>query len=323
MLRYWGAHLYGEWLLISAIPAYLVLTDLGFGTAAGSDMTMRVHADDSEGAIEIFQSITLLVLFVSLFLGLLFCGAIFLLPIHRLLHFSSMSPRETRIALLFVCLNALVSIQWGGITAAYRCAGRYMLLVLSLNGIRVLEGASVLVLLVWHAGPVQLAMLMLAISLVGTGWLLFMKTRLIPWLPYGVRHVRWRRVRELWRPAISFLAFPTGGVASVQGMTMVVGLVLGPWAWPSSTRCALFPPGLPINRCHQEPVWQELSAAYGKRDWDLGAKLHRRRARRHFGSRSLLLSDSRSQGSVYSPFGRMAGSSWTYPHSTSCSVWSL
>ncbi len=276
MLRYWGAHLYGEWLLISAIPAYLVLTDLGFGTAAGSDMTMRVHAEDSEGAIEIFQSITLLVLFVSFFLGLLFSGAIFLLPVHRLLHFSSMSPRETRIALLFVCLNALVSIQWGGITAAYRCAGRYMFLVLSLNCIRVLEGASVLVLLVWHAGPVQLAMLMLSISLVGTSWLLFMKARLIPWLPYGVRHVRWRCIRELWRPAISFLAFPTGGVASVQGMTMVVGLVLGPLG------VAVFNPMRTLSRpaflltdAIKNSVWQELSAAYGQKNWDLARKLHR------------------------------------------------
>ena len=57
----------------------------------------------------------------------------------------------------------------GRITAAYRCAGKYMLLVLSLNVMRVLEGMSFLVLLVCARGPVQLAMLMLAISLVGTG----------------------------------------------------------------------------------------------------------------------------------------------------------
>lgn len=276
MLHYWGAHLYGEWLLISAIPAYLVLTDLGFGTAAGSDMTMRVNAGDSEGAIEIFQSITLLVLFVSLLLGLLFCGAIFLLPIHRILHFSSMSPREARIALLFVCLNALVSIQWGSITAAYRCAGKYMLLVLSLNVMRLLEGMSFLILLVWRAGPVQLSMLMLAISLVGTIWLLFTKKRLIPWLPYGVRHAKWRCVRELWRSAISFLAFPTGGVASVQGMTMMVGLVLGPLG------VAVFNPMRTLSRpaflltdAIKNSVWQELSAAYGQGNWDLARKLHR------------------------------------------------
>ena len=276
MLHYWGAHMYGEWLLISAIPAYMVLTDLGFGTAAGSDMTMRVNAGDTEGAIEIFQSITLLVLVVSLILGLSLSAAVFLLPIHRLLHFSSMSPREAQVALLFLCLDALVTIQWGSITAAYRCAGKYLFLVLSLNLLRLIEGMSFLVLVVWRAGPVQLSMLMLAISLVGTGWLLFMKMRLIPWLPAGVRYARWKCVRELWKPAISFMAFPTCGIVSVQGMTMIVGYALGPLAVavfnPMRT---LSRPAYMLTEAIKNSVWQELSVAYGQRNWELARKLHR------------------------------------------------
>jgi hypothetical protein len=50
MLRFWGPELYGEWLLLSAIPTYLLLTDMGFGNVAGSDMTIRVNAGDREGA---------------------------------------------------------------------------------------------------------------------------------------------------------------------------------------------------------------------------------------------------------------------------------
>ncbi len=241
MLRYWGAHLYGEWLLISTIPAYLLLTDLGFGNVAGSDMTMRVHAGDGEGAIETFQSVIVLVLFVSFLLGLFLSAVIFLLPIHRLLHLSSMSPKEAQIALLFLCLNCLFILQWNSITSAYRCAGKYAIGLFYVNLIRILEGVSFLVLVVSHAGPVQLSMLMLGISVVGTCWLLFMKSKLIPWLPLGVRHAKWQRVRELWKPAIAYMAFPTGNAISLQGMTMMVGVVLGPWPWPFSTRCAHFP----------------------------------------------------------------------------------
>ena len=276
MLRYWGAHLYGEWLLISTIPAYLLLTDLGFGSVAGSDMTMRVHADDREGAIETFQSTAALVLSISLALALLLYVVIFLLPIHRFLHLSSMSPRETQITLLFLCLNCLVILQWGVITAAYRCAGKYALGMVSVNVIRILEGISFLILLVWHAGPVQLSMLMLGISIVGSGWLLFLKIRLIPWLPLGVRHAKWQRVRELWKPAIAYMAFPTGSALSLQGMTMMVGLVLGPLA------VAVFNPMRTLSRpvfqltdAVKNSVWQEISAAIGQRNWDLARKLHR------------------------------------------------
>ena len=56
LLHAWGAAKYGDWLLLSAVPSYLVLSDMGFGTASGSDMTMRVAAGDREGALRTFQS---------------------------------------------------------------------------------------------------------------------------------------------------------------------------------------------------------------------------------------------------------------------------
>jgi O-antigen/teichoic acid export membrane protein len=276
MLRYWGVHLYGEWLLISTIPAYLLLTDLGFGNVAGSDMTMRVHAGDSEGAIETFQSVAALVLSVSLLIGTFLSAVIFLAPIHRLLHLSSMSPRETQSALLFLSVNCLVILQWNFITAPFRCAGKYAIALLYVNIIRMVEGISFLVLLVWHAGPVQLSMLMLGISLLGTCWLLFMKWRLVPWLPLGVRHAKWQRIRELSKPAIAYMAFPTGSAISLQGMTMMVGIVLGPMA------VAVFSPMRTLSRTVFQlsdavkiSVWQELSAAFGQRNWELARKLHR------------------------------------------------
>jgi O-antigen/teichoic acid export membrane protein len=214
--------------------------------------------------------------FVSFLIGLLLSAVIFLLPVHRLLHFSSMSPKETQTALLLLSLNSLIILQWGSIIAAYRCDGKYALGMLSVNVIRILEGISFLVLLVWHAGPVQLSMLMLGISIVGTSWLLLLKIRLIPWLPIGVRHAKWQCIRELWKPAIAFLAFPTGSAISLQGMTMMVGLVLGPLAVavfnPMRT---LSRPAFQLTDAVKNTVWQELSAAMGHRNWDLARKLHR------------------------------------------------
>src|SRR5271154_7624064 len=65
LLHAWGATKYGEWLLLSAVPSYLTLSDLGFGDASGSDMCMRVASNDKEGALETFQSSWVLVTLVS------------------------------------------------------------------------------------------------------------------------------------------------------------------------------------------------------------------------------------------------------------------
>ena len=42
-LRSWGPRLYGEWLILSAIPTHIAFSDRsGFGNVAANDMTMRV-----------------------------------------------------------------------------------------------------------------------------------------------------------------------------------------------------------------------------------------------------------------------------------------
>jgi O-antigen/teichoic acid export membrane protein len=170
----------------------------------------------------------------------------------------------------------LLILQWGVIGAAYRCAGNYALWALIVSVLRILEGVSFLVLLVWHAGPVQLSMLTLAISIVGTTWLLILKRKLIAWLPFGIRHASMQRVRKLWGPAIALMAFPVGDAISLQGMTMMVGIVLGPLAVavfnPMRT---LSRPVVQLSNAVRNSVWQELSAAYGQHNWVLARKLHR------------------------------------------------
>ena len=276
MLHYWGVHLYGEWLLISTIPAYLLLTDFGFGNVAGSDMTMRVHSGDKAGALETFQSTAVLVICASITIGAVLSVVIFWLPIHSFLHLTAMSPAETRTALLFLCLNCLIILQWNFITAPYKCVGKYAAALLCVNLIRVLESISFLVLLVWHAGPVQLSILMLGISIVGTCWLLAMKRRMVPWLPVGIRHAKWKRIRELTKPAVAYMAFPTGSAINLQGMTMLVGLAMGPVAVavfnPMRTLSRVI---LQLSEAVKVSVWQELSAAYGQQNWVLARKLHR------------------------------------------------
>src|SRR5216684_7073450 len=88
-LHFWGVKLYGEWLILSAIPTYLMLSDMGFGSVAGNDMTMRVAAGDREGALETFQSTWVLITGTSLLVVFTVLGLIWFLPLTRWLNLSS------------------------------------------------------------------------------------------------------------------------------------------------------------------------------------------------------------------------------------------
>src|SRR6202167_6354284 len=54
-LSHWGVHLYGEWILLNTIPGYLGLSDVGFGSVAGNEMTMLAATHKYEEALVVFQ----------------------------------------------------------------------------------------------------------------------------------------------------------------------------------------------------------------------------------------------------------------------------
>jgi O-antigen/teichoic acid export membrane protein len=77
-LHFWGPKLYGEWLVLSAIPMYIGFSDVGFGNVAANDMTMRVSIGDRDGALKTFQSTWLLISFTSLLVVVCFtAGSIY------------------------------------------------------------------------------------------------------------------------------------------------------------------------------------------------------------------------------------------------------
>ncbi len=276
MLRVWGPELFGEWLVLSAIPTYLLLSDMGFGNVAGSDMTMRVHAGDREGALETFHSIFALVGLSTLCLALLLGGLFLFVPMHRLLHLSAMTPLEARTTLLLLSLNCLVVLQFSVLLAGYRCTERYAAGMFYVNCIRIVEGAGVFLILFRHARPQHLAAFMLTISILGAIWLAVRHRQSAPWLPIGFGRASTNRIRILARPAFAYMAFPACAAISTQGMTLVAGLILGPIA------VAVFNPmrtlsriALQLTDAVKNSVWPELSAAFGRDDHELAKRLHR------------------------------------------------
>ena len=75
-LNFWGTSLYGQWLILSTLPSYFSLSDLGFASAAGTEMNLRVSRGDREGALKVFQSAWVLVTAVSLLVTLAMVGLV-------------------------------------------------------------------------------------------------------------------------------------------------------------------------------------------------------------------------------------------------------
>lgn len=275
-LHFWGLELYGEWLILSAIPAYLSLSDIGFSSVAANDMTMRVARGDQSGTLEVFQSIWVFICGVSLLVGLILGCLIIAFPINDLFSISHISVAQTKQVLLLLMLYVLVGLQGGVLSAGFRSVGRYAFGTVMNHHIRLVEWLFSIVALCLGGSVVDVALITLIVRLIGLVVLWVTYSTQIPWLSLGYHAATLRKIRELLKPALAFMSFPLGMAISLQGMVLVIGAISG------SAAVVIFSAYRTLTRLLvqvitmlNQSVWPEISVAYGAGKIELVAKLHR------------------------------------------------
>jgi O-antigen/teichoic acid export membrane protein len=63
-LLYWDASTYGSWLVLSAVPTYLSLADVGMVSASSNKIIIALGRSDSAEANRVFQSVQLFMIIV-------------------------------------------------------------------------------------------------------------------------------------------------------------------------------------------------------------------------------------------------------------------
>jgi O-antigen/teichoic acid export membrane protein len=276
LLHAWGAARYGDWLLLSAIPSYLTLSDLGFGAASGSDMSMRVGANDRRGALRTFQSSWVLVTAVSVAALLLASLSVWWVPWQRWLKLSSVSSPQAATILLVLAAYVVVAQQNGVTESGYQCDGHFAAGAFWSTILRLAEAAATTTVALLGGSLLAVALTCLSARCLGTiGYALLMR-RKSPWICYGIHHARLHTIRQLAAPAFGFMAFPVGYACSLQGLTVVIGALLGPIAVVSfSTLRTLSRLNMQSIAIFKHALWPELSRAFGAGDISLARRLHR------------------------------------------------
>jgi O-antigen/teichoic acid export membrane protein len=276
LLHAWGAAKYGDWLILSAIPSYLGLSDLGFGDASASDMTMRVAAGDRRGAIETFQSSWALLSLVSLCVGLIVTGAVWRVPWHHWLKLTSLTDSRASAVVFVLGIYVLVSQQCGILESGYRCDGNFATGTVGGTLLRIVDTASGTIVGILTGNLIWVAGTYLTSRVAGTivyGLVLHKKS---PWLPVGFSFATLSRIRTLAAPAFGFVALPLANAISIQGFTLVIASVLGSVAVAQfSTLRTLTRVNFQLMTVIAWAMWPELSRAFGEGNIPLAQRLHR------------------------------------------------
>jgi O-antigen/teichoic acid export membrane protein len=245
--------------MLSAIPSYLSMADVGMVTAAGNKMTMAMGSGDHLTANRIFQSAQLFMTIV--------CGAIALVTIPVILFapLPWVQNFDQRLALAALCMGVLAALFGGLSEAIFKSTKRYPLGTLISNAVRVGEWLGSMIGLVMFGNFAAVALGGLLVRLIGTAIIAKVASNGQHQVHWGTAAADTLEIREMVKPAASFMAFPLANALSFQGVTLLVGALFGPAAvaifniYRTIARLAV-----QVTAIFSHALWPEFSRLFGE-----------------------------------------------------------
>jgi O-antigen/teichoic acid export membrane protein len=276
-LHYWSVPLYGEWMIVNSIPAYLSFSNVGFGSVAGNEMTMLVARDDRDAALRIFQSCWWLIAIICTATIVLLSGTLYYLPASRLLKLTTLGEADTKWIIFYLGVSVLLGQLEQLLQSAYRAIGRYPYGTFLKNMFSLFAFGCMIAAVILGAGARMTALVFAAVNVAITIFFCFLVRRDIPWIEYGWQHASIAEIRKLARPAFAYMGFPLGNALTLQGSLLAVGYALGP------ADVVIFSTARTVSRVALQMVQMvnntfepEMSIAFGARNYELTRILLRR-----------------------------------------------
>ncbi len=230
MVRAWGTELYGEWLILTAVPAAIMMApDFGLVAAVVNRIAfLSAQGRDQEG-IRLYRS--------SGFILTVLSGCyIFLGPVAAywvnwsVVGLSTITQSSAAAIVGWSCLQIFFVQQAGLVAAVYRTVRRNprVGLIDSLGAAGTI-GAGVAVVLS-GGGPVQCAVAFAAARGILLLVLLVDASRIRPDYAFSFEGVSWRIVRPQFTPGLGHAGSRLARLIQDQGSLIILGALLGPTA---------------------------------------------------------------------------------------------
>jgi|GEM_PF-976453 len=275
LINFLGVESYATWLVISAIPVWLSMADIGLGSVAANEMSLRVSRGDWLGAERIFHSTLAAMMALLAFGGVVVLGAVSLLPLGPWLGVDSISPDQLRFTLTILGFSSLISLQGtlavGLLRAVQRAdlaiwiSGTKPLVDLTFTLIALLIGRDLYLL------ALSLMLSQIAFTLGGVAFGL----KLCPNIRLGFSHANASDIKYCLTKGVAFCTLPLSNASVLQGTTLIVNHVLGgPWVVIFNTCRTMMRVSQQAMNLLGQSFWPEFSHLVGAGDLRRLRKLH-------------------------------------------------
>ena len=225
----WGADIYGEWLLLSSMVAYLSLTEMGAQLYIVNRMTQAYAQRDNEQFCRILHTGLALFLIIPLAVFIIFIAVIFFFNPASLLHITRTSHGVVMLVLAILAFQFVISLPQSVLLRVYFAVEMLPRGVMLIN-------LMLLMSLILVAGGLWLGWGMVAIAilqvipygLIAIIALRDLNRKFPQFQILSLKEANFSFGLSFIKPSLHFFLIQLSQVFSIQGIVLVVGLVLGP-----------------------------------------------------------------------------------------------
>jgi O-antigen/teichoic acid export membrane protein len=275
-LSFWGKDLYGEWLILLAIPSYLAISGTGLSVIAANEMAINASKGLRNEALNVFQSVWLFISLLSVFFLLLTVTFAIAFPVVQWLNIRHISLAHTRMALILLAFYTVFYLQGELLLGVYRAGGIFVKGLLVNNIIILAENIGLLIAVMLTSNILIAIAVYLAIRLLGMLTMVYVLKTNVDWFEFGVQGVRFKIIKSNLLPTLSFIGINISNAFTVQGIVAIIGIRLGAAAVVSFTAVRTIVNLIKqVNTLVYYSVWPEFSTAFAINNHELAKKLHR------------------------------------------------
>lgn len=227
-LNAWGAEVYGEWLLLSAVPAWLALSDLGGQVYFINRLTSTWAVRDASTFRQLLGTALAIFLLVPGGLFLLFTVATLVLPVHSWLGVVVTPAVVAKGVLLLLAFQVWISLPQGLVLGVYRAIGALPRGVMLGNVMLVAQLVLTAGVLAAGGGMLAAATVQFLPVLVVIGYALRdLAARLPERGLFDPRNGNRATAQEALHPSLHFFGIQMAQALAIQGSILIVGWTLG------------------------------------------------------------------------------------------------
>lgn len=225
-LEFWGKEYYGEWLLLSIIPNYLLLSDFGLNVTSVTEICKLVIEKRYDDALKVYKAVNGFFLLLSVFILTAYVCFIFTFNLRTFLHFRIISNQNAILSTFFLLSSVFISIFWGTLVGIFRAEGRFDKQVNYTTLISIIDIAIIVFVLYNNYSIIFLAGIQMSVRLLIYFILVQIISKNYSWFQFGIIF-NFSQIKKLLPSSIYYTFLTFGHAMILQGTAFIIGRKLG------------------------------------------------------------------------------------------------